>query len=113
MRYPLKTRGYTIVEVMIFMAVSGFMFVIAAYFVNGKQASAEFRQGMNSANTVVQQVMNQINSSFYPSQENFTCKITGKPHLFATPNKLGTNQECVFLGSVLQFGTPADNTKYV
>jgi type II secretory pathway pseudopilin PulG len=114
-----KSRGYTIVEVMIFLAVSGFMFIIAANFISGKQATSQFRQGMNSFNTKVQAAINDVSNGFYPSQEDFSCYInpTGQPHTVLNPaNKQGENKGCVFMGKIIQFepsdpkpGTSQDN----
>ena len=61
-----KSGGYTIIEVMIFLAVSAFMFVVAAYFIQGKQANAEFNQGMQAINSSMQKVINDVNDNNYP-----------------------------------------------
>lgn len=55
-----QSRGYTIVEVLIFMAVSGLMFVMAVVFVSGKQANAEFRQGLYVVNSDIRSVINDV-----------------------------------------------------
>jgi hypothetical protein len=107
-----KSQGYTIMEVMIFLAVSGFMFVIAATFISGKQAKAEFRQGMTSANNAIQNVINNVNDGFYPSGANFKCTSDdtgGRPQLAppnvgATTSTQGTKKGCVFMGKVVMFG---------
>lgn len=100
--------GYTIIEVLIFLAISGFMFVVAAIFINGKQANAEFQQGINDANTQIRTVMNDVVNGFYPSNNDFECTVTG---LTTAPrfDKLvthgqGSNLGCTFIGKVIQFG---------
>jgi type II secretory pathway pseudopilin PulG len=111
-----KSQGYTIMEVMIFLAVSGFMFVIAATFISGKQAKAEFRQGMTSANNAIQNVINNVNDGFYPSGANFKCTSDdtgGRPQLAppnvgATTSTQGTKKGCVFMGKVVMFGGVTD-----
>lgn len=102
-------RGYTIVEVMIFLAVSGLMFVFAATFVSGKQQQVEFRQGMFSINAEVQQVINDVSNGFFPSNNNFNCTAsTSSPVVqisyTASATGQGTNLGCTFLGKVIQFG---------
>lgn len=104
-------KGYTIVEVMIFLAVSGFMFIMAAAFISGKQAKATFREGMNQLNASTQQVINDVANGYYPSTENFSCTANQSDAAPSTPaitnlttKARGTNQGCVFLGKVMQFG---------
>lgn len=115
-----KNKGYTIIEVMIFLAISGFMFVMAAIFINGKQAHAEFTQGMNAINSQIRTVMNDVVNGFYPSNSNFNCSATSltMPPQFSTltNNQQGTNKGCTFLGKVIQFDAPGpsghDGTQY-
>ncbi len=105
MRGATGPRGYTIVEVMIFLAISGFMFVIAAAFVSGKQATAEFRQGINDINTQVQQVINDVSNGFFPSNSDFTCTANSSgPAPGSGRTTQGANYGCIFLGKVIQFG---------
>lgn len=107
-----KHRGYTIIEVMIFMAVSGFMFVIAAGFISGKQSKAEFKQSMSAINSDVQRVINDVSNGFYPSNSDFGCKAVpsgGPPNPSSPPKSQGTNQGCVFGGKVIQFGPHGTN----
>jgi len=111
MRGGLSPRGYTIVEVMIFLAISGFMFIIAAAFVSGKQSRVEFRQGMNDINTQVQQVINDVSNGFYPSNSDFSCSAS--PGVLTInsglPKEQGANWGCVFLGKVIQLGVSGSN----
>lgn len=107
MRGGTRNRGYTIVEVIIFLAISGFMFVLAASFVQGRQGKAEFQQGMNAVNTQVRDVMNDVGNGYFPSNENFRCEATSGAPSFptgGTAKAQGTNQGCVFMGKVMHFG---------
>lgn len=102
----LRELGYTIIEVMLFLAISGFMFVLAAIFINGKQANAEFRQGINDASTQIRTVMNDVINGFYPSGNNFSCSaaVSGPPNIVAGSTTQGQNLGCLFIGKVIQFG---------
>jgi type II secretory pathway pseudopilin PulG len=106
MREGTKQQGYTIVEVMIFLAVSGFMFIFAAVFINGKQARVEFKQGMNNINSQARAVVDDVNNGTY-GQNNLTCNAANVPNsspsspapiVGSTPNK-----DCVYIGKVIQF----------
>ena len=57
--------GYTIIEVMIVLAVSGLMFIIAATFINGKQQRATFTAGVNEMASELQNVIEQVNDGSY------------------------------------------------
>jgi prepilin-type N-terminal cleavage/methylation domain-containing protein len=106
-RQPL---GYTIVEVMIVLAVSGVMFVIAASFINGKQARTAFTASVNQVASTVQNVLEQVTDGQY-SDIPFTC-TTGSPPTFngAPVSNQGANSPCVFLGKLFYFeqGTQPD-----
>lgn len=112
MRHGINSRGYTILEVMIFLAISGLMFVIASSFINGKQSKAEFRQGMSAINSQVKDVINAVSNGYYPATNSFKCQAgaAGLP-TFSAPTadtEQGNNQGCVFLGKFVQFGDPAN-----
>lgn len=114
MRGGEQKQGYTIVEVMVFLAISGFMFIIAASFVSGRQATAEFKQGMNSINDEVRQVMNDVANGFYPSNSDFPCHTSGAgpPQFTGAIAEQGGNQGCVFLGKVIQFSVNSNPSDY-
>lgn len=113
--------GYTIVEVMIVLAVSGVMFVIAASFVNGRQARVSFEQGVNELASRIQGVISDVSDGHY-SDVPFGCTQnggTGKLIIDAgVVGDQGANPECVFLGKLFHFspspstGAPGDPTKY-
>jgi type II secretory pathway pseudopilin PulG len=97
-------RGYTIVEVMVFLAISGVMFLLAVAFVSGRQSKAEFQQGMNDINTQVEQVINNVADGLTASNGTFSCSasISGV-YSFGTGTTTGSNTGCVLLGKVMQF----------
>lgn len=93
-----KPLGYTIIEVMIVLAVSGVMFLIAANFINGKQQKAAFTQGVNETASRIQDMIEQITDGQY-SDIPFGC-THGSPPVISTsvsPTQ-GTNSPCVFMG---------------
>ncbi|CAM6000316.1 unnamed protein product [Sphagnum balticum] len=97
-------RGYTIVEVMVFLAISSLMFLIAASFISGKQASAEFKQGINEINSQIQETINDVANGDTASNSNFTCISSESGLSFnTTANSDGSNLGCVTLGKVIQF----------
>ena len=69
-----NSYGYTIVEVMIFLAVSSLMFLIAVGFISGKQNNVEFTLSVNTLKSDIQQVFNNVSSGYYASRNNFSCR---------------------------------------
>lgn len=108
-----KNKGYTIVEVMIFLAISGVMFIIAAFFINGKQAAAAFTQGVNDLGSKLQQIAQEASNGQYPEQSTLSCDTNSGPLSFNTAGQgQGTNSDCVFLGKILHFSPAGDASIY-
>lgn len=95
--------GYTIIEVMIVLAVSGVMFVIAANFINGKQAKTSFTTGVNELASKIQDTIEQVNDGRYADS---LLNCTGGAGSISFPGSTaaqGTNSGCIFLGKLIQF----------
>lgn len=103
-RQPL---GYTIVEVMIVLAVSSLMFAIAANFINGKQARSSFTAGVNSLASRVQSTIEQVTDGSY-SDIPLNCSVTGGGLSFTG----GSTGKCMFLGKILHFDESNNQTAY-
>jgi len=100
-----NAAGFTVIEVLIVLAVTGGLFISAALLISGRQDATQFQQAINNVKTQIQQVISDVDSGFYPPS-NFTCTANGAGGIaFTNPvQEQGTNQDCVFLGKVLQFG---------
>ncbi len=100
--------GYTIVEVMIVLAVSGMMFVIAANFINGKQQRTSFFQGSNDMANIIQKVIDDVTNGNF-SDVALDCDSAGAGSVDVrdssdiTADTQGTNPDCVFLGKLVHF----------
>jgi prepilin-type N-terminal cleavage/methylation domain-containing protein len=110
--FAKQNSGFTIVEVLIVLAVTGLLFLSAVIFINGRQNRTEFTVSINSMQQQIQQVMNETASGYYPNQ-NFSCTagLAGQPIINAGSQSQGTKIGCVFLGKVIQFAAAdSDNT---
>jgi prepilin-type N-terminal cleavage/methylation domain-containing protein len=112
-------RGFTIVETLIVLAVSGVMFIAIATAIAGRQRDTEFSQSVQSIKSQVQQFISEVNTgSFTNSGTDFTCQVTsGTLTITAppsgTPIDQGANQGCIFVGKVLHFtNTGSPQTLY-
>jgi prepilin-type N-terminal cleavage/methylation domain-containing protein len=106
------SRGFTIVEVMIVLGVSGVLFVAAAIMISGKQNQAAFNQAIQQMQSQMQQVINEVANGYFPSNANFQCTANaGGPVVLSSigANAQGENAGCVFAGKVLQFKVAGTN----
>lgn len=109
-RRRLARDGFTIVETMIVLAVTGVLFVSFVATISGRQDRVRFQQSVNAIKGELEQIINEAQTGYFPSNAQFHCTISGgnlnieEPDP-ANPVGQGRNEQCVFLGKVLQFGT--------
>jgi type II secretory pathway pseudopilin PulG len=109
-----KAGGFTLVETLIVLAVTGALFVSAALLINGKQNTTQFQTAINNLQQQIQQIINETASGYYPNKGNFTCSGASSPITFtAVGSGQGTNSGCIFLGKVIQFGSASDNSELI
>lgn len=105
--------GFTIIEVMVFLAISALLFVGAMTAIGGRQNQVQFQQGVRDAQSKLEDVINQVVSGFYPNPGTLPCRILAPSNVNSGPDfsgpgvTQGANGDCIFLGKVMQF---TDNT---
>ncbi len=110
------SSGYTIIEVMIFLAISGVIFIFAVIFVSGKQNQVEFSQGMANIKIQLQQVVDDAVNGSFSEPANFSCKdggvSSGRETLLFLNNAAnqGSNGQCMFIGYGVQFDVYGTNS---
>lgn len=106
--------GYTIVELMIVLAVSAALLVSGLLLVGNQQKKAELSSSATSFKALVDDVINTVSSGYYKNIGNFKCESTlvPQPHPDITSggNGIGTNKGCIFIGKAIQFGVNGDPT---
>ncbi len=112
------SRGFTIVETLVVLAVTGILFVAFAGTWLGKQHATEFQTASQDMRSRLQQMLSDVQNGYY-SGDNVTCsKSGGVPSLSydATGTKRGTSGDCIFLGKMVQFNVnntdPQNNIIY-
>jgi len=98
--------GFTIVEVMIVLAVTGALFVATAILINGKSNQAGFNEAIQQVQSQVEQIMNEVSSGYFPNNGNFQCTSPNGGPLNLTSafsETQGSNAGCIFAGKMLQF----------
>ena len=112
-----SAKGFTVVETLIVLAVTGSLFVSAALLINGRQNKTNFQVGSRNLQQQFQQVINESRTGFYPNGGNLTCDV---PHGGSQNLTLGTgaaeqgaNSGCILVGKALVFdGTDAKKGQY-
>lgn len=116
-----RRAGFTVVETMIVLAVTGALFLVAMVAVSGRQNETEFQQAINDIQDTLQSTIASVTSGDYSSQGNFSCSDPNpsapgdKPLLSSTPAQEGVSSGCILLGKAVQFApklTPADSQAY-
>jgi hypothetical protein len=124
--------GYTLLEVLLFLAISSIFLAMANVVLQGQSAHTEFSASMNDVNSKMQQWMDEVKNGYTASTASssvgigsYNCDLdiaSGNPVLSApavgTGNATGTNLPCIFLGKAImvndKFGGPtnAENKIY-
>lgn len=102
--YARGPRGFTIIEVMVVLAVTGGLFVSAAILIAGKRAQTEFNQSIRQVHSQVQQAIDEVGTGYFPSSSAFRCTAGGSgPIITAGSGDQGANSGCIFVGKAIQF----------
>jgi type II secretory pathway pseudopilin PulG len=98
-------NGYTILEVLIFVAVSSMMFVAALTAIGGRQQQVQFAQATREFDAKLRDIINDITTGYFPTNPTINCNvIAGEVQIaISTDEDLGTNDTCVYVGKALQF----------
>jgi prepilin-type N-terminal cleavage/methylation domain-containing protein len=109
-------RGFTIIETLIVIAVSGVLFLSAILLVAGQQRKVEFTQAVNDITTVINQTMSEVGTGYYRNSGDLKCSASGGNVTItaATNVTQGSNTGCIFLGKAMEFGVQGtDPQQYV
>lgn len=104
----VQEKGYTILELMIVVAVSASMFGIVATTFGGRQQQVQFTQAVRDFDSLLKDIRNDVSLGYYPANESVTCNATNSvsPEPIVNPgtaDDLGSNADCISIGKVIQF----------
>jgi len=96
------SNGYTIIEVLIFLAVSAVMFLSAITVISGRQSKTEFAQTARNLNSQLQDWINDAQTGFPGGTVGqYTCKSLGSK-LQIDRVAASVSPSCIFLGKAIQ-----------
>lgn len=103
--YRRRSGGYTIIEVVIVLTVSAMVFATAVTTFGQQNRRTQFSESVNNFAQEIQDVLNDVETGFYPSDNSFTCSVSGNNVNvnFNQPNEQGKNDQCIFLGKGMYF----------
>lgn len=104
---PLAEAGYTIVETMIFLIVTGALMASAALLFSGKISRSQFTVGVRQFNSTINNTINDVSTGTYNASPYFSCTSggVGSPNLLKqAADTQGSNTGCIFVGKVLHPG---------
>ncbi len=109
-------KGYTLVEVMVFLALTSFLLVTAIATVSGRQQQVQFSQSARDFESKISDIINDVSTGFYPTGGTAACNVnvTGRPVISVGSNQdLGTNEDCLYVGKAIQFSpSPGGASQY-
>lgn len=107
-----RNAGYTITEVMIFLAVTSAIFVMIAGTFNQSRRNNEFSTAFREMEAQIRDIANNISSGSYDNPGNISCEkdMSGDLQITATgTDAQGKSNDCLFIGAVLQFSKNGAN----
>lgn len=104
MRHRPKQRGFTIIETLLFLAISGFIFTVSINQYTNQQRNVNFSQGVRDAQAVLSSIINESASSYAPDLKNFSCNVTPAGLFFTAGPPIDDNSDCIFLGKAFGAG---------
>lgn len=106
----IAERGFTIVETLIVLSVTGMLLFLALLAFAGQQNRVEFNQAVRDIQSVIQQTANELSAGFFPNSNDITCLAGASgPILGAGSQEQGTNTGCILLGRAMQFRVAGSN----
>lgn len=106
--YREASVGFTIVETIIVIAVSGGLFLSAVILITGRTNKTQFTTAANDLKQSLQQVINETVSGYFPNANNVQCTPNAGSAMPTLSNGIqaqGTNGGCIFLGKAVQLGS--------
>ena len=98
-----KAKGFTIIEVMIVLASSGTLLLVALLMIGGQVNKANFLQGQRSIQLDFQNLINQVTSGsfIFPGDISCSANATGAITVSSSPSIQGHNVGCIFIGKAI------------
>lgn len=102
--------GYTILEVMIFLSVSGALLVSTMTLISGKEERTRFSQSIGTFEQNINDILNDVSTGYYATNQGLTCETSAASTVDLMAAPLGSveqgTQGCIFLGKAIRLDVP-------
>lgn len=96
--------GYTIIEVIIVLAVTMALFAMIGLTFSRQQGRTSFQTSARELESQIRDLVNDISTGYYARTTNFSCAASGTGLVFGTGGTgQGTSSDCILLGRVIHF----------
>lgn len=113
MKTGLNEAAYTIIEVLIVLAVTTTLLFAVMLLISGQQGKTEFTQAMNDIQAELNDVINNVSTGYYANNNNVKCAAVGGAPVFTSAvTQEGSNKDCVFMGRAVQFAVSGNASSY-
>ena len=109
-----RQKGYTILEVLIFIAVSSAMLMMAVAAFSGRQADVEFTQAVRDLESRIQDTINDVSTGYFFNSGKYTCTAGASGVTVVESglsDKQGESDDCLFIGKAIQFAPSSGNNQ--
>ena len=104
------SAGYSIVEAMIFLAISTALFTVLAVQINGMQNRSDFGQTARDFSSRLSDLANDVSTGRYNNSASFTCVAnTSSPVVISDAALGGISDGCILVGQVLAMTAGANS----
>ena len=97
---PNKQKGYTIIEVLIFLAISSVLFATSVIGMNGQLERSRFKQSMETIQADIVSILDSVDKGYTLSDGNKTCTASGNSLIIrdGVTQSGSTASNCLFYG---------------
>lgn len=105
-----RSSGFTIIEVLIVLAVTALLFLSATALISGRSSQTEFDQSSRNFEQQIENVITQVDSGTY-NATSAGCTQGSTSLTFGGGNTgQGTDGNCTYIGAVVQLGEGSDQS---
>ncbi len=106
-------HGYTIVETMIFLAITGLLFAMIAVTFAGRRGRTTFQASARDFESNIQGIVNDTTNGYFAPTGNFSCSASAAgPSFSGASSGQGSHEDCIFIGKALHFNVDGNQDRY-
>lgn len=108
----VRQDGYTIIEVIIFLAISSVLLLSVLQLFNGRIQGTQFSQSVQALDSKIRTTANEASTGTFGGSQPFSCTVSASGDITTNPlqaGEQGTRTNCIFVGKLINFGPATGN----